>query len=83
MNPPKRGKKYKEVIERGCGLIYFEYEGDYDCEWKYEWECDHCPIVVEQNKQDVAVPREEVSLEELLTMSTHTSGGGNKEGGKE
>jgi hypothetical protein len=49
--PPKRGKKYKEVVDRGCGLLYYPYEGDYDCYWEYEWDCDRCPIVIEENKK--------------------------------
>jgi len=46
---PKRGKKYKEVIDRGCGG-YQDHEGDYACEHGYEWSCDNCPLVIEKYK---------------------------------
>ena len=53
MSAPKRGKKYKEVLERGCGgyRTWTDWGWEYDCEHDYDWECDNCPIVVEQHKK--------------------------------
>ena len=49
MKPPKRGsKKYKEILELGCGGWYDEWNGDYDCHHPYDWSCDDCPIVIEK-----------------------------------
>jgi hypothetical protein len=50
MNPPKRGKKYKEIVERGCGG-YQTWEGDYDCRHPYDWACDDCPCCIEYQKE--------------------------------
>ncbi len=50
MNAPKRGRKYQEVVNRGCGLRYYPYEGDYDCDHKYDWDCEDCPCGVEIEK---------------------------------
>ena len=44
--PRKNSKLYKEVLKAGCGGTYDEWKGDYGCEHKYEWECDQCPIVL-------------------------------------
>ncbi len=49
MKTPKRGKKYKEIIDHGCGG-YQTYEGDYNCHHRYEWECDICPCCIEYQK---------------------------------
>ena len=50
MNAPKRGKKYKEIVLRGCGG-YRDYWGDFDCHHKYDWDCDDCPVCIEKQKQ--------------------------------
>jgi hypothetical protein len=50
MNPPKRGKKYKEIVDRGCGG-YQTWEGDYDCRHPYDWACDDCPCCIEYQKE--------------------------------
>ena len=51
MNPSKRGKKYKDIVNRGCGC-YKTYDGDYDCEHRYDWECDNCPCCIEHRKNN-------------------------------
>jgi hypothetical protein len=53
MKVPKRrsSRKYKEVVEKGCGLRYYEYEGDYDCDHKYEWNCEDCPCALEGRRE--------------------------------
>lgn len=55
MNAPKRGKKYQEVLNKGCGGYQCgnPIDGyDFDCEHDYEWDCDNCPIVVEIMKKE-------------------------------
>lgn len=52
MKPPKAGsKRYKEILKRGCGGYFSDtLDGfEFDCEHGYGWECDHCPIVVENH----------------------------------
>lgn len=45
-------KQYREVLEAGCGLEKScGYDTDGDCAHGYEWECDNCPIVIEQNEK--------------------------------
>jgi len=51
MNPPKRGKKYKDIVSRGCGC-YRDYFGEFDCRHKYDWTCDDCPCCVEYRKSN-------------------------------
>lgn len=49
MTTPKRGKKYKEIVEKGCSGYYIsttEYH-EWECGDEYEWECDDCPVVIE------------------------------------
>jgi hypothetical protein len=53
MKAPKRGKKFKEIVDRGCGLKYYEYEGDYDCTHGYDWECDECPAALNIRGQNI------------------------------
>lgn len=50
MTPPKRGKKYKEIVERGCSIEQ-DHNGDYSCIHEYDWTCDHCPVNVESWKE--------------------------------
>jgi hypothetical protein len=50
MNAPKRGKKYWEVVNRGCGG-YRDYWGEYDCKHPYDWTCDDCPCCIEHQKE--------------------------------
>ena len=54
MNAPKRGKKYQAVLDAGCGgySTWTDWGYEYDCEHEYEWDCDYCPIVVEQRKAE-------------------------------
>jgi hypothetical protein len=49
MNPPKRGKKYWEIVNRGCGGTR-DYWGEYDCKHPYNWTCDDCPVCIEYQK---------------------------------
>lgn len=50
---PKSGKKYKEVLEKGCEVVtYVGKNQDIDCAHGYTWGCDHCPIVAEKNKKE-------------------------------
>ena len=52
MNPPRRNsKKYKEILEKGCGGYFCDTINgfEYDCTHGYEWECDYCPIVIEKH----------------------------------
>jgi hypothetical protein len=49
--PPKEGtKRYKEIVKRGCVGYRDEWLGDYDCE--YGWECERCPVLLEEWKND-------------------------------
>ena len=53
MAVPKRGKRYKEIVEKGCSG-YFVSNSDYqewECGDEYEWECDMCPVVIEMKKE--------------------------------
>ena len=44
-------EKYQAVLDAGCD---WEPSGgqdtDDDCGHVYDWECDNCPIVIEQHK---------------------------------
>lgn len=51
MNAPKRGKKYKEIVLRGCGYKHDSFNGDGDCEHGYEWDCDYCPCTIEYQRR--------------------------------
>lgn len=42
-------QEFNEVIARGCGEYCIGDE--VDCFHDYEWTCDHCPIVI-QNQLD-------------------------------
>jgi hypothetical protein len=51
MKTPRKGsKRYKEIVKFGCGLYYDEWNGDYDCGNRYEWDCDYCPCSIEIRK---------------------------------
>jgi hypothetical protein len=42
--------EYNKVLKRGCGYEASSGEDtDGDCGHGYEWDCDHCPIVLEQD----------------------------------
>lgn len=49
--PEKGSKGYARVLGRGCGLRYDAWNGDYDCDHRYPWDCDNCPMVVEYQGQ--------------------------------
>lgn len=57
MNPPKKGKKYWEIVNRGCGG-YRDYWGEYDCRHPYDWTCDDCPCCIEHQKEEAKVNHE-------------------------
>ena len=63
MSAPKRGKKYKEVLERGCSgyRIWTDWGWENYCEHDYDWECDNCPIVFEYNKYYVEKLQKEIT----------------------
>lgn len=51
MKPPEKGTEfYKEVLEKGCGG-YRDRQGDFCCEYEYEWTCDNCPNTIEHQKE--------------------------------
>jgi hypothetical protein len=47
---PKQGKKFWEIVNRGCVLNRDPYNGDCDCGHGYEWEYDDCPCNIEYQK---------------------------------
>jgi len=56
MTAPKRGKKYKSVVDAGCGG-YRDYWGEYYCRHNYDWTCDECPWSIE-NRDKPGEPKE-------------------------
>ena len=55
MKRPKwNDKAYRKILDRGCGLTYDEYNGDYDCLHQYPWDCEECPFVLERQKIEMA-----------------------------
>lgn len=47
MNVPREGsKRWKEILEMGCGGHY-DREGEFDCDNGYDWDCEDCPVCVE------------------------------------
>jgi len=49
---PKKGKKFWEIVERGCGYEADTFNGDGDCIHEYNWECDNCPCTVNQQREN-------------------------------
>ena len=50
--PPKRNSKsYWKIVEKGCGAhILYDPDGyEWDCIY-YDWECDHCPCLIERQR---------------------------------
>lgn len=62
MPVPKRGKKYQEVVDRGCGG-WVDYWGEYTCDHDYDWTCDECPCSIEARKTKPPVQKDEEFLE--------------------
>lgn len=50
--PKISSKRYKEIIEKGCGLYMSEtWDGlEWDCSHNYDWVCDNCPCTIEYQK---------------------------------
>jgi hypothetical protein len=49
---PKPGTSgYDRVVARGCGLVHYPMEGDYDCSHRYGWSCDECPWSLDARKE--------------------------------
>lgn len=50
--PPKKGKKYKEIVDLGCGgnRTNTSNGSDFDCDFEYPWDCDSCPVIIEEEK---------------------------------
>lgn len=47
-----RGREYKRIVNRGCGG-YYDYWGEFDCSYDYDWTCDNCPCCIEINPQNI------------------------------
>lgn len=49
---PMTDAVYSEVLKRGCGhyKTWTDCGYDYDCEHKYDWICEDCPIVIEHHR---------------------------------
>lgn len=45
MKPPKIGKLYREIVEKGC-----RKELTTVCPHNYEWACNYCPVIIEKIK---------------------------------
>ena len=59
MNPPKKGKKYWEIVNRGCGG-HRDYFGEFDCQHPYGWSCDECPWSIEYQKEKAKIKHEKL-----------------------
>ncbi len=57
MKPPrKKSKAYKEIVKLGCLMErhWTDCGYEYDCGGEYEWDCDYCPVVVENEERKIA-----------------------------
>jgi len=60
--PGTRG--YIRVVARGCGLVHYEMEGDWDCRHRYAWPggCDDCPVSLEARNNEPETKEEVFKL---------------------
>lgn len=58
MKRPRKGSKaYKEIVAGGCkGYKYWTDCGyEHDCGGDYDWDCDYCPVVVENEEHKIEI----------------------------
>jgi hypothetical protein len=49
----RNSKKWKEVLAIGCGGYCTNTTNgmDYDCEHRYDWNCDDCPCCIVKQEE--------------------------------
>jgi len=48
--PKETSIRYSKILDLGCSWEYDPYNGDGDCGHGYPWDCDYCPVVIENQK---------------------------------
>lgn len=57
-------RRYREVLKLGCKLEWSHTMDGSECECGhyYKWDCDHCPVVIEQFKRPIETVEDLVDL---------------------